>query len=253
VRWQHLALLQKENEMSTQPGKVGELFFLLHPGEIQVSGYGLTVERGSVKRLTGILMVDRPHPVSQEWLAEIERRYGRYELYPMTQDRERGIACQMWIADASLIYVQKIPGKFTRLLQEALFPFLTFPPNPQLDVQWNAEVRLWHSTFHDDEVTESASSKCQRQVHHFALGTVVSTPGAMMAFEESGQLPQEFLHRHSAGDWGDLDEHDRQANEQALREGGRLLSAYATKHGIRIWVITEHDRSVTTLLTPSEY
>ena len=240
--------------MSTQPGKVGELFFLLHPGEIQVSGYGLTVERGSANRLTGILMVDRPQPVSQEWLAEIERRYGRYELYPMTQGGERGITCQMWITDASLVYVKKLPGSFTRYLQEALFPLLTFPPNPQLDVQWNADMRIWQSIFHgEEEIAEAANSKRQRQVHHFALGTVVSTPGAMMALEESRQLPQEFLHRHSTGDWGDLNEHDRQANEQALREGGRLLSAYATKHGIRIWVITEADHSVTTLLTPSEY
>jgi hypothetical protein len=240
--------------MNTQPEKVGELFFLLHLGEIQFSGYGLTVERRSARRLVGILMVDRPQPVSQQWLAEVEWRYGRYELYPMTQSGERGIACQMWIADASLVYVKKLPGAFTRLLQEALFPLLTFPPNPQLDVQWDGEMRLWKSTFHGEEpLTGSANSKRQRQVHRFALGTVVSTPGAMMALEESGQVPQEFLHRHSAGDWGDLDEHDRQANERALREGGRLLSAYATKQGIRIWVITEHDHSVTTLLTPSEY
>jgi hypothetical protein len=160
----------------------------------------------------------------------------------------------MWIADASLVYVKKLPGSFTRLLQEALFPLLTFPPNPQLDVQWDGEMRLWKSTFRgEEEVAESANSKRQRQVHHFALGTVVSTPGAMIALEESRQFPQEFLHRHSAGDWGDLSEHDRQANDQALRKGGRLFSAYVTKHGIRIWVITEADHSVTTLLTPSEY
>jgi hypothetical protein len=195
--------------MSTSTGKVGELFFLLHPGEVQFSGYGLTVERGSARRLVGILMVDRPQPVSQQWLTEVERRYGRYELYPMTQSGERGIACQMWIVEASLIYVKKLPGKFTRLLQETLFPFLTFPPNPQFDVQWNAAMRLWQSSFREPRESESPLTHRPQPVARFELGTVVSTPGALQALEEAGQLPHEFLHRHSVGDWGDLDTRPR--------------------------------------------
>lgn len=239
--------------MNAQPSKVGELFFLLHPGEIQFSGYGLTVERGSAKRLVGLLMVDRPQVVSPAWLTEVETQYGRYELYPMTKTGERGIACQMWIAEASLLYVNKLPGEFTRHLQTALFPLLTLPPNPQLDVQWHSALRRWQSSFHAAAKDSEPAAHRQRQADRFDLGTVVGTPGALQALEEAGQQPQEFLQRHHAGDWGDLDEHDRAANHAALREGGRLFSAYSTRNGTRLWIITEWDRSVTTILLPSDY
>ena len=87
----------------------------------------------------------------------------------------------------------------------------------------------------------------------FPLGQVVATPGALSALEDAGQNPGEFLYRHVTGDWGNLDEHDRHQNELALKQGLRLLSAYQTSKGVRIWVITEWDRSATTLLLPHEY
>lgn len=87
----------------------------------------------------------------------------------------------------------------------------------------------------------------------FSLGQIVATPGALEALARSGQSPAEFLDRHVAGDWGEVDEDDRQANEDALAEGERLLSAYRTRVGDRLWVITEWDRSVTTFLLPDEY
>jgi hypothetical protein len=87
----------------------------------------------------------------------------------------------------------------------------------------------------------------------FPLGQVVATPGALAALEDAGQNPAEFLGRHVTGDWGDLDEHDRRENELSLRQGLRLLSAYQTSKGVRIWVITEWDRSATTILLPDEY
>jgi len=62
-----------------------------------------------------------------------------------------------------------------------------------------------------------------------------------------------FLTRHANGDWGELDEHDLKANEYGLEHGLRLLSAYTLSSGVRIWVITEADRSSTTILLPSEY
>lgn len=61
------------------------------------------------------------------------------------------------------------------------------------------------------------------------------------------------LLRHSRGDWGEVDEHDRQANEAALKDGTRLLSVYRTADGMKFWVITEADRSATTILLPEEY
>ena len=87
----------------------------------------------------------------------------------------------------------------------------------------------------------------------FPLGQVVATPGALSALEDAGQNPLEFLHRHVTGDWGDLDEHDRNENELGLKQGLRLLSAYRTRKEVRIWIITEWDRSVTTILLPEEY
>lgn len=238
--------------MSTNTETIGELFFLIHPGAIEFSGYGLSVTRGSPQQLVGLLMVDRPHPVSQQWLDKVERRFGAYDLYPMTATGERGIACQMWVVGTSQAYVGKLPGRQARSLQEALYPLLTSPPNPQFDVAWDEQSRLWKSTFHKGEEGSVSSSQARIQIPKFPLGQVVSTPGALSALEESGQLPHEFLYRHVAGDWGEVDEHDRQANDRGVQEGDRLLSAYTTKRGTRLWIITEWDRSVTTLLLPSE-
>ncbi len=88
----------------------------------------------------------------------------------------------------------------------------------------------------------------------FELGRVVATPGALRAIRSSGQSPNDFLRRHVNGDWGEhLDGHDFKQNQIALREGGRLLSAYQTRKGEDIWIITEADRSSTCLLLPCEY
>ncbi len=87
----------------------------------------------------------------------------------------------------------------------------------------------------------------------FLLGQVVATPGALRALEVSGESPLEYLRRHVSGDWGELDEEDRRENELSLREGFRLVSSYHLKSGDKLWIITEADRSVTTLLLPDEY
>ena len=87
----------------------------------------------------------------------------------------------------------------------------------------------------------------------FGLGQIVATPGALLALEKAGQSLREFLARHHSGDWGDLEEEDCQENARSREHGFRLLSAYKTVAGERLWVITEADRSVTTLLLPSEY
>ena len=88
----------------------------------------------------------------------------------------------------------------------------------------------------------------------FPLGQIVATPGALAALGKAGQTPLDFLSRHVCGDWGELDEHDRKENELGLKRGFRLLSSYRTGSGdSKVWVITEADRSVTTLLLPEEY
>ena len=87
----------------------------------------------------------------------------------------------------------------------------------------------------------------------FPLGRLAITPGAINALQESGQLPIDFLSRHASGDWGEVSKEDQQENEFSIQNGFRILSAYRTKQGERLWIITEADRSVTTLLLPSEY
>lgn len=87
----------------------------------------------------------------------------------------------------------------------------------------------------------------------FRPGKIVSTPAAIAALNESGQTPFDFLSRHLAGDWGIVDDEDKQANDDALIHGERLLSAYLTSKGVKIWVITEADRTSTCLLLPDEY
>lgn len=87
----------------------------------------------------------------------------------------------------------------------------------------------------------------------FPLGQTLATPGALEALSRAGQPPDEFLARHERGDWGDLCDEDREENELSLKAGFRLLSAYELKTGVKIWVITEWDRSATTMLLPEEY
>lgn len=92
-----------------------------------------------------------------------------------------------------------------------------------------------------------------RSIRPFPLGQVVATRGALAALEEAGQSPLGFLLRHVRGDWGEVCAEDWQMNDEALDSGDRLLSAYRTAKGERLWVITESDRSCTTFLLPDEY
>jgi hypothetical protein len=88
----------------------------------------------------------------------------------------------------------------------------------------------------------------------FSLGLVVATPGALAALRKAGQTPLEFLIRHVHGDWGELGDDDRKENQLSLERGFRLLSSYHTSVAdTKLWVITEADRSVTTILLPEEY
>lgn len=88
----------------------------------------------------------------------------------------------------------------------------------------------------------------------FTLGQIVATPGALSALGDEGIDSEALLNRHVTGDWGELSEDDRSENELSLKEGFRILSAYKLPlTGVKLWVITEADRSVTTLLLPDEY
>ena len=94
----------------------------------------------------------------------------------------------------------------------------------------------------------------QTSVTRFALGQTFITPRAEEALQIAGQTAIEFLRRHMSCDWGsELSDDDVQENDLSLKEGFRLLSAYRTGKGQKLWIITEADRSATTILLPSEY
>jgi hypothetical protein len=87
----------------------------------------------------------------------------------------------------------------------------------------------------------------------FPLGRIVATPGALALIRSAGEdLLPALLERHRSGDWGEVPEEDARENEVSVRHGFRIVSSYWVA-GERLWVITAGDRSVTTLLLPSEY
>lgn len=88
-------------------------------------------------------------------------------------------------------------------------------------------------------------------VAKFRLGHIVSTPHALEVLQNEDILTG--IARHQAGDWGDVDEHDRQENELSLQQGFRLFSVYHSAKGVKFWIITEPDRSATTVLLPEDY
>lgn len=93
----------------------------------------------------------------------------------------------------------------------------------------------------------------------FKLGRTVSTPGAIEALNNSNQLPDLFLKKHQYGEWGEICNEDAELNNEAIAHEGnidkqmRVMSVYKTSKNETIWIITEWDRSVTTILLPSEY
>ena len=107
-------------------------------------------------------------------------------------------------------------------------------------------------------MSTSAAQTDRTQTTHLPLGRVVATPGALDLARAHGLDVVGLLHRHRAGDWGVVSDHDAQANDHAVAHGARVISAYDLpstegKAGGKLWVITEADRSATTVLLPSEY
>ena len=100
----------------------------------------------------------------------------------------------------------------------------------------------------DAHTTEKLLSK-----QLFNLGQVVATPGALEFFKRHSMTPMQFLQRHIRGDFGDLRQDDLDANNEAIWNGGRILSSYKINETDKIWIITEADRSSTCCLLPEEY
>ncbi len=88
----------------------------------------------------------------------------------------------------------------------------------------------------------------------FTLGQVVATPGALSALAVASVEPLELLRRHVTGDWGVLSPGDARENARSVKHGWRILSSYPLgENGEKVWILTEADRSATTLLRPEEY
>jgi hypothetical protein len=85
------------------------------------------------------------------------------------------------------------------------------------------------------------------------LGSVVATPGALEALAVARVEPRELLARHRCGDWGEIPPEDARENRRSLEHGWRVLSSYTLPTGAKIWLLTESDRSVTTILKPEDY
>jgi hypothetical protein len=90
------------------------------------------------------------------------------------------------------------------------------------------------------------------QTPRFRVGWIVITPGALVALVESHEDPKTFVYRHIQGDWGEIGPDGWADNEYALRHGEQLFSAYQTRHGRKLWVVTEGNRYATTILLPPE-
>lgn len=88
-------------------------------------------------------------------------------------------------------------------------------------------------------------------IARFRLGRIVSTPNALEQLTRDDILLG--IQRHQAGDWGDVSQDDREANDQALRDGTRLCSVYHSATGIKFWIITEANRHHTMVLLPRDY
>jgi hypothetical protein len=147
----------------------------------------------------------------------------------------------MRIAPDSVRHLRTVAHPRARAIRAALAPLVEHPPAVTLFLAWSPGHRSW------------VAQIVAPGVPLFPLGQITATPGALHALERAEQSPAEFLMRHVRGDWGDLDEEDRQENAFSLQHGLRLLSAYTTSAGDRLYVITEADRSLTTILRPEEY
>lgn len=130
---------------------------------------------------------------------------------------------------------------------------ITKPGIEQQSPERQAEIITDHRSARDDNDTLQANAAEETLRLRFSPGDVYITPGAHEALSESTELAQDFLFRHLSGDWGEVCEQDRAENEFSIERHLRILSAYRTKRGVRLWLITEADRKSTTLLLPEEY
>lgn len=149
-----------------------------------------------------------------------------------------------------------ISTPLSKSMTSIFFPIPRSHANRTVSIFWFAFVRP--QIFIMTKSTEANNGNhCRfassRSVPRFPLGQTVATPGALALLDHAGVNASTLLVRHQSGDFGDLDETDRVANANAIRNHSRILSVYVLRRGIHVCIITEADRSMTTLLLPEEY
>ena len=97
------------------------------------------------------------------------------------------------------------------------------------------------------------STREQRSIALFPLGQIVATPGALEVLDQYAINAADLIRCHQSGDWGNVPPGDAEENLRSVENGWRILSSYAISDDQNLWIITEADRSVTTLLLPEEY
>jgi hypothetical protein len=126
--------------------KNNELLYLWHPGTQDIfSGYGLSLATSS--HLVGIVMIDRPTVADPAWLENVQNTFGAYQLTAMTHQGERGIVCQMRVAEESTPYLKTFNDyPLTSMIRTALLPLLNDPPAITLALRWDQASGYWVST-----------------------------------------------------------------------------------------------------------
>lgn len=147
--------------------------------------------------------------------------------------------------------LKRVPHSRQRSMSLARLSPLPRPLDPDLRAGFPAGALTLPLGVKGGNDPSSETGKHTMSEPRFPLGQIVATPGVIEEVHPADR--QTCLARHAAGDWGDLDEDDRIENELSVMSGFRLLSAYHDRNGVKFWIITEADRSVTTFLLPSEY
>ena len=123
--------------------KKPDLLYLWHPGKDIFSGYGLAL---APAHLVGLVIIDRPTIAEPAWLKKIEETFGAYQLAVMAQTGERGMVCQMHIAQESILHLKTVDHPLARAIRSALLPLLNTPPPVTLTLAWHQASGFWIST-----------------------------------------------------------------------------------------------------------
>lgn len=188
-------------------------------------------------------------PTSDPESLAVVHLFGEMDL-PLKADLKQVEAQAQEIAEACGYQVRKVGERSLRLTGHAQDENLIVTYDPETGMMVNVEPV---AEAYEPPQREHLPEEIGERMPMFSLGQLLATPGALQSLQEAEQSPLELLARHVTGDWGDLEEEDKRENEFSVTNGFRILSAYKLSSGQRVWVITEADRSVTTILLPSEY